>query len=1223
MDRCLIPEPAPPVRVASSPHPFKAAVHDLHIAEGRTLAEILEIIQPDEILRRHAVICIDDWPVPRPYWSSVRPKAGRLVSIKVVPEGGGGGKSPLRTILTLGVIAASFAFAGPLGTALVGAEGLALGAGITISASSVGSAVILGVGSILVNAIAPVRPPSIGSGPNNPAESPSFFIDQARNAIRPLAPVPVIFGRHRVIPPLGAVPVTEAVGDYNHLRQIFVWGYGPCRVTDIRIGETPIGDFDDVRINTFEGRDSDDEPSLYTNDVHQDNFSISLENAPANTDPEPPGAWSTRRSEANADELSIDIAFPRGIAEFDDRGKRGSYSVVVQVQYRTAGGSTWTNLGESVITSRSIGIDGVAQTSGELTFTGSQTTPLRHGIRWSVDNGQYDVRLRRVSVDDEEDGQFSVTTWVALRTITHRPPIDFPENLCFSEIDIRATGQLSGAIDELSGTVECEALDWNGSSWVTAYTRNPASLFRLALQHPARRRPTPDDEIDLEALEEFHEFCEDNDYKFDHVLDVRQSVWDTLSDICAVARASPTRIGDKWSVIVDTGTQAVRQHFTPLNSRNAQMRRAFDPPPHAVRGSFANEDEDWLRDERIVYADNYNDSNAVNIIDMSPVGITNPDHLWKFLRFHMAQILVRREIWTREVGFESLVVQRGDRVTVSDDVIAVGLASARVIEIEENASGHVEAVTIDAPIHFPDDSITYGAKIRTVDNANLVEELTLTGGEDTDPVDRLAFATAIDADIEIGALLSVGETGREYIDGLVTGISRADDLTGLVSIIPYQEDVYDAETGTLPTFDSKVAGTRIRLPNLVIESIVSDLAALRRLGFGVETAILINVQPVDVDGATIEVEIKPHDTDDPYGAALVTSRTENSVVIGNVEDEAEYDIRLRWTRTRDGRTDVGRWTVEDHTVGTIEDFAPIAYEEIFASTDSATVSSGQRPDNDWGFRTPGTRGGLEWHLTAADLLTEAHPYLWKCRRQIRGYILEGGDVEEDWDDPELIGRFPADGQPGLNGIDGAMGEDGEDGKGYEWIFARSSSASVPSSQRPLNSWGFDQPESRGGLTWHDAAPTLSEGNPYLWRCQRRVDGAPDVGDSVSDTWSSPTIVGRFGTDGEDGLQGVAGADGEDADGVEYIFARTNGATPSSPSNNWGFDNPQSPWSDAAPSLSVTLDTLWRCERDIVGSPAFNSAVSDSWSTSPDRRSLRAGRHGRNSRAAGVAEDLSR
>ena len=132
------------------------------------------------------------------------------------------------------------------------------------------------------------------------------------------------------------------------------------------------------------------------------------------------------------------------------------------------------------------------------------------------------------------------------------------------------------------------------------------------------------------------------------------------------------------------------------------------------------------------------------------------------------------------------------------------------------------------------------------------------------------------------------------------------------------------------------------------------------------------------------------------------------------------------------------------------------------------------------------------------------------------------------------------------------------------MFAATAAASVPSAKRPSNAWGYDSPATRGGLTWTDGAPNLSDATPYLWRCQRKVPGGTANGAAVSDSWTSPTIVGRFGPAGEDGTEGVDGADGSDGtdgvdgQGIEYVFAATAAASvPSAkrPSNAWGYDSP--------------------------------------------------------------------
>ena len=240
------------VTVNAATHPLLSHHDEYAVPVGFTLQQILESVQPDPVLRRHANIFVGHQLVKREFWDRVRPKPGAMVTIKIVPMGGG--KNPLNIILSIAVIGLAFYFAPAVGGALVGSSGLTIGA-TTITAAQIGGAVILAGGMMLVNAIAPIKPPSLSS--QGERESPSYFIEAARNTLRPYAPIPVVLGKHRVVPPLGANVYTEVVGDSNFLRMIVVWGYGPLRISDIRIGQTPIEDFDDVQIETREGRDTD------------------------------------------------------------------------------------------------------------------------------------------------------------------------------------------------------------------------------------------------------------------------------------------------------------------------------------------------------------------------------------------------------------------------------------------------------------------------------------------------------------------------------------------------------------------------------------------------------------------------------------------------------------------------------------------------------------------------------------------------------------------------------------------------------------------------------------------------------------------------------------------------------------------------------------------------------------------------------------------------------
>ena len=154
----------------------------------------------------------------------------------------------------------------------------------------------------------------------------------------------------------------------------------------------------------------------------------------------------------------------------------------------------------------------------------------------------------------------------------------------------------------------------------------------------------------------------------------------------------------KVKIVVDTGTQLPVQHFTPRNSSNFRASRAFSEVPDALRVRFNNRAEGWRQDERIVYRDGFDQTSAQKFATLEAPGITDSDHVYRFGRFHLAQILLRRELWTCELDFEYIVASRGDRVLLTHDVLLVGQKAARIKSVIVNSSGAATAIVIDEQI---------------------------------------------------------------------------------------------------------------------------------------------------------------------------------------------------------------------------------------------------------------------------------------------------------------------------------------------------------------------------------------------------------------------------------------------------------------------------------------------------------------------------------------------
>ena len=264
-------------------------------------------------------------------------------------------------------------------------------------------------------------------------------------------------------------------------------------------------------------------------------------------------------------------------------------------------------------------------------------------------------------------------------------------------------------------------------------------------------------------------------------------------------------------------------------------------------------------------------------------------------------------------------------------------------------------------------------------------------------------------------------------------------------------------------------------------------------------------------------------------------------------------------------------------------------EIIFQRTRTSTPLS--RPSNNRPYDVDNWNSD-GWY-DAAGQLNPTFQYLWQCERAVPGLPAVNTTPASTWGNwtaPRITGRWGR-GTPGDAGPQGPKGDDGDDGAGIEYIFTVYSSATLPSSRYPNNTWGYDRPGQRGGQRWEDAAPNTTATNPYLFVSQRNITGSPRVGASVSANWTTPRVVGHFGAQGEDGVPG------EDGVAYEFIFKRwLQGVGVDAPSNSWGYERPQNNWRDDPPSLNAGYSNLYMARRVVTGTPTPGASVSATWST---------------------------
>ena len=199
--------------------------------------------------------------------------------------------------------AAGALLAGIGGSAAAGAgvAGMsALQAGIAVGTTSAIWAAVGGVASLAMSAL--IKPPSPKTNSASWGES-MRSLSNSSNQMSPYSPLPRIYGKTRFSPYKVAPDYTEIIGNDTYLRSLFCFGYGPLKLSDIKIGTNPISNYTEVEMEIREGWEDDKPITLYTNTARTSNYNILLKrDTPVIT-----------TSLSDVDEISFDIQFPLGI----------------------------------------------------------------------------------------------------------------------------------------------------------------------------------------------------------------------------------------------------------------------------------------------------------------------------------------------------------------------------------------------------------------------------------------------------------------------------------------------------------------------------------------------------------------------------------------------------------------------------------------------------------------------------------------------------------------------------------------------------------------------------------------------------------------------------------------------------------------------------------------------------------------------------------------------
>ena len=627
-------------------------------------------------------------PVLRERWNDTLIADGDLVAFVPLPQGGGGGKNPLRTILLLAVLVAAIYFAPMLAPSLVSSLGVS--STVALGLAQAGIAI---VGATLVNVLIPPPKPSLSGFGSAPAPSPTYSLQARGNHARLAQPIPVIYGRHRVFPDFAATPWVEYSDNEQYLHQLHCIGQGEYDLEQVRIEDTPIASFEEVETEIVPPGGS---VSLFETDVV---------NAPEVAGQELIGASDREAGEegwigpftANpagtvAIGIGIDVIMPRGLYHAADDGSLEALTIDWEVE------------------ARAVDVEGTATgdwvSVASESMTAAENTPQRKSYRYSLAAGRYEVRLRRTNDKSGEIGDGHEIRWSGLKTFLQDTPA-FGE-VTLLAVRMRATDNLSQRSARLINVIVTRKLPvWDpATGWAEPRaTRSLAWAFADA----ARAKygaGLADARIDLDALHALDQVWQSRGDRFDAVFDQGVTVWEALTRIARCGRALPFLQGGTLRIVRDAPRTLPVALFGPRNIVKGSFRVQYVMPGEdtadAVTVTYFSE-RTWAPDEVTA---SLPDSAVDKPATVGLFGCTGAAHGEREGLYMAAANRYRRRIVSFRTELEGLIPTYGDLIAITHDLPRWGqggevvAVDGRALTLSEPLEWEAEEETAEPPTHY-------------------------------------------------------------------------------------------------------------------------------------------------------------------------------------------------------------------------------------------------------------------------------------------------------------------------------------------------------------------------------------------------------------------------------------------------------------------------------------------------------------------------------------------
>ena len=672
--------------------------------------------------------------------------------------------------------------------------------------------------------------------------------------------------------------------DVQYLNVLFSGGYGPVdSIEDIRIGYTPIENFESVQIEKRLGTNDQEPISFFPNTVADQSIDLDCKEGAS-------VIRSTDSDQCNAIELTF--TWPGGIYSTNDKGNFTNLTARFTIGIRKTG-------------SRDAWLEQVCAVTA-----GTNQTVRRSFKFEGLEAARYDVRVLPTTMP-MTSRQNAMMRWSTLSTYINSGQFVRPNKVLIG-LRIKATNQLNGGIPNLNWRQKrMHVLVFNPRTrqYEEKSAQNPIWAAYDILHHcrklknittgqfeyvvdgcPADRFSKYFDEWQ-KAADYADEMVDDGNgsterrFQLDAFFDTKQKRYEAANKAAQVGHATIVRHGVNLGIVVDMpGT--MKQIFGEGRTTASSVSGSFssrDERARSVQITYNDEQRDFKNTEFFVRSARYVENKNLqdNTANVTLFGVSRRSQAHREALYYLATN--ERQLQTIQLSADvnALVCEYGDIIGVAHTVPRLGLESGRIVSVDRNKVKLDKEVTLTA-------SDVYSIIVQRSADDVLVTRDVLPVSTDT-TTDTITVSQSFGTGDEVSQYdcYAVGIRDKVVKPFRVVKLEQDKDLKMTITATEYDEKIYEPDYTRYPIIDySKQKSALLKAPiNLKLSE-----ENLRVQGSGRNSIIHCTWQmPENARFDTFRVSYSTDNynwTDAPTTRAL-------SLDLENMEPDHTYYVRVR------------------------------------------------------------------------------------------------------------------------------------------------------------------------------------------------------------------------------------------------------------------------------------------------------------------------------------------